>query len=281
MMILRNYKNIDTFLGDTLTELLAHETENTLILGILLHIQKDSSYYKEKYLSAVFEDDKVSAIAVCTPPFKLLLHSNIKIPSEQFRLIAEDVQKRITIPGILTASNHALLFAEIWQKLTGIPFKLGMSERIYKLEKVTFPRNVSGEMRIATLSDLELICKWMLEFHDEAIPNDPLTEFSDFARKKIENGDIFFLEDKEIVSMVSKARPNINGISVNLVYTPTRFRRKGYASALVAMLSQYLLDSGWKYITLFTDLSNPTSNNIYQKVGFKPVCDFQEYYFEK
>ncbi|MDO9577956.1 MAG: GNAT family N-acetyltransferase [Candidatus Cloacimonadales bacterium] len=279
MMELRYYEDINSFLADTRAELLAHETENTLIMSILLHIQKDPSYYKEKYLAAVFEDKKVSAIAVCTPPFKILLYSNIITPSEQIRLIAEDVQKRITIPGILAASEHSLLFAEIWQNLTGISFKLGMSERIYKLEKVTFPRKVSGEMRIATLADLELICKWMLEFHDEAIPNDPLTEFSDFATKKIENSDIFFWEDNEIVSMVSKARPNINGISVNLVYTPANFRRKGYASALVAQLSQKLLDAGWKYITLFTDLSNPTSNSIYQKIGYRPFCDFQEYNF--
>lgn len=68
--------------------------------------------------------------------------------------------------------------------------------------------------------------------------------------------------------------------AVNLVYTPPELRRRGYASACVAALSQLLLDAGWKFCCLFTDMSNPTSNHIYQQIGYTPVCDFNEYIFE-
>jgi predicted GNAT family acetyltransferase len=44
-------------------------------------------------------------------------------------------------------------------------------------------------------------------------------------------------------------------------------------------LSQQLLDAGWEFCALFTDLANPTSNSIYQKVGYQPVADFDEYIF--
>jgi hypothetical protein len=47
----------------------------------------------------------------------------------------------------------------------------------------------------------------------------------------------------------------------------------------VAGVSQYLLDSGRKFCTLFTDLANPTSNHIYQVIGYEPVCDVDEYKF--
>ncbi|GAG73668.1 unnamed protein product, partial [marine sediment metagenome] len=40
-----------------------------------------------------------------------------------------------------------------------------------------------------------------------------------------------------------------------------------------------LLEAGNKYCFLFTDLSNPTSNSIYQKVGYKPVIDENHYKF--
>ncbi len=80
--------------------------------------------------------------------------------------------------------------------------------------------------------------------------------------------------------MAGKSRPTAHGISVGPVYTPPSLRGRGYATALVAELSQHLLDSGYQFTTLFTDLANPTSNSIYQKIGYQPVCDFTEYAFE-
>jgi predicted GNAT family acetyltransferase len=42
-----------------------------------------------------------------------------------------------------------------------------------------------------------------------------------------------------------------------------------------------LLDQGKQFTSLFTDLSNPTSNSIYQKIGYQPVCDFDLYRFSQ
>jgi len=47
----------------------------------------------------------------------------------------------------------------------------------------------------------------------------------------------------------------------------------------VSALSQKLLDSGYERCSLFTDLANPTSNSIYQKIGYRPVGDFDGYFF--
>jgi hypothetical protein len=46
-------------------------------------------------------------------------------------------------------------------------------------------------------------------------------------------------------------------------------------------LSQHILDSGWQRCSLFTDLSNPTSNSIYQQLGYRPVRDFNDYDFSR
>jgi predicted GNAT family acetyltransferase len=67
-----------------------------------------------------------------------------------------------------------------------------------------------------------------------------------------------------------------NGRRVGAVYTPLRHRRRGYATALVASLSQVLLDGGAKACFLFTDLANPVSNSIYAKIGYRPVADIAE-----
>ena len=100
---------------------------------------------------------------------------------------------------------------------------------------------------------------------------------------RIRAGDIFVWESKagEIVSMAQRTRPTVNVITIGLVYTPPELRGRGYASNCVAALSQHLLDSGWSICSLTTDLANPVSNHIYQRMGYRPVCDFNEYRFEQ
>ena len=79
--------------------------------------------------------------------------------------------------------------------------------------------------------------------------------------------------------MARRAGKTPNGITVNLVYTPPSLRRKGYATECVAKLSKLLLDSVSKFCFLFTDLMNPTSNSIYQKIGYRPIIDVDQYEF--
>jgi uncharacterized protein len=64
------------------------------------------------------------------------------------------------------------------------------------------------------------------------------------------------------------------------VYTPPRHRGKGYATSLVAELTGRLLAAGHRRCMLVTDLANPTSNGIYRRIGYLPVCDSADYRFE-
>ena len=82
--------------------------------------------------------------------------------------------------------------------------------------------------------------------------------------------------DGEPMCMAGASGPTATGIRIGVVYTPPERRRRGYASACVAALSQLLLDSGRQRCFLFTDLANPTSNSIYQAIGYQPVGDMAE-----
>ena len=66
-------------------------------------------------------------------------------------------------------------------------------------------------------------------------------------------------------------------VAVNGVYTPPEWRRRGYATACVAELSERLLEQGFEFCVLYTDLENPTSNGIYTRIGYRPVRDFLMY----
>ena len=81
----------------------------------------------------------------------------------------------------------------------------------------------------------------------------------------------------EPVSMASYGGRTPTGIRIGLVYTPPRHRRRGYATSLVAEQSRWLLEQGYRSCFLYTDLSNPTSNAIYERIGYRRVADSTEY----
>ena len=65
------------------------------------------------------------------------------------------------------------------------------------------------------------------------------------------------------------------------MYTPPELRRRGYASALVARLTQHLLDGGRDFCFLYTDLANPTANRIYRNIGYEFVAESADYAFDE
>jgi predicted GNAT family acetyltransferase len=121
--------------------------------------------------------------------------------------------------------------------------------------------------------------EWARAFVAEAIPGDPNVDVRSMVERMIEAQQLLVWENGGLVSMAAATRPTPNGCSISFVYTPTAQRSRGYASACVAELSQRLLDSGKSFCALFTDLANPTSNGIYQRIGYQPGGDFREIRF--
>lgn len=123
----------------------------------------------------------------------------------------------------------------------------------------------------------------MADFEREALPtfeHRSAEACRSAAEHRVREGEIFLWTDaEESVCMAGLARPTRNGVTVNAVYTPPVSRESGFATRLVAHLSQRALDAGRKFCVLYTDLLNPTSNRIYRKIGYRPVCDSRQYVF--
>jgi predicted GNAT family acetyltransferase len=73
--------------------------------------------------------------------------------------------------------------------------------------------------------------------------------------------------------MAGVTRAAAGAVRVGPVYTPPGQRRRGYAGALTVAVSQAARDAGAQQVVLFTDLANPTSNALYQRLGCTPVGD--------
>jgi uncharacterized protein len=86
-------------------------------------------------------------------------------------------------------------------------------------------------------------------------------------------------DDDEVVSLVGAGGATPHGIRIGPVYTPPERRGRGYGSSLTAAAASDQLDRGRRFVFLFTDLANPTSNKIYRAIGYEPVCDVDMWRF--
>ena len=63
-------------------------------------------------------------------------------------------------------------------------------------------------------------------------------------------------------------------VRILIVYTPPEHRGRGYGGAATTVVTRQALDAGRiGDVVLFTDLANPTSNALYQRLGYRPVED--------
>ena len=176
------------------------------------------------------------------------------------------------LPAVMGPEREAKLFARLWASQHGVRARAGMRLRIYQLEEVQpldgFP---GGFCRSAECDDVELVARWIGAFIDEAGP--PMGDPMAMAESKIRERTQYLWVDEEPASMAGWTGGTPNGVRISLVYTPPELRGRGYATACVSRLSAELLARGFKLCFLYTDLSNPTSNSIYQRIGYRPVCD--------
>jgi len=280
-MKLIRYPTAAAFLDAAEPALMQEEAKNNLILGIPQQVAAGREYGAEPpYFLSVHDTHQLVAAAIRTPPYNLILHCHENHLEALDRIAEYLIDEGEKLPGAHGTVEATDAFAEAWTKRTGTTARVFMSQRVYCLRQVTPPANVPGRMRWAEESDVPTLARWFLGFFHEAVPEDPPNDPEESARRFLARGRLAVWDTDGIVSMAGSSRGSKNGATVSAVYTPPEHRGRGYASACVAALSQSMLDAGSSFCTLYTDLSNPTSNKIYQDVGYRPVADFAMIAFE-
>jgi uncharacterized protein len=269
------------FLAEAEPRLLADEARHNLILGIAGTIRDAPDLYPLRSLWLVREDGEVVAAALRTPPYNVILakpRSSAALAALVEAVAAEE------IPGVVGTEPEIHEFAELWSQHNGVPGRVNMRQGVYALDQVELVPNVPGSARVATDDDRELALHWWIAFGDEVLheggPGRQRAEASVDHKLSSPTGGLLLWEDGgEPVSLAGWGGPTPNGIRIGPVYTPPALRGRGYATAVTAELSQRQLDGGRSFCFLYTDLANPTSNAIYERIGYRRVAEAAEVVF--
>ncbi|MGW7252736.1 GNAT family N-acetyltransferase [Streptomyces sp. NPDC054834] len=224
-------------------------------------------------------DGAIRAVLFQTPPHPL----NITpvTAEEADALAALLLALGHAVPGVSAERETAAAFTAAWQRRTGDRGALRQRQRLYRLGDLTVPEPApDGRARVAGTADRELLARWFEEFAD-AVGQRGFQEPGAWADARIATGGITLWEtpDGAPVAMAG-VTPEVAGqVRVAPVYTPAHLRGRGYAGAATAEVSRVALEAGTE-VLLFTDLANPTSNGLYQRIGYRPVADFAVYGFE-
>jgi predicted GNAT family acetyltransferase len=280
-MEIRTYTDAGTFLRNTQAELESSEAANSLMLGVCERLVRHPERFTEApCLKTVRDENDLVLAAMMTPPHNLVVYGHQGDLDVGAKSLVKDLLRgRRHVPGVLGPSEIATRVAKSWAENAGSECRLRGRQRVYELREVKAAVPERGRLVQATVNDVELVAEWRYAFHREIFGEADRQESARNARARIADGDVYLWVEGQPVSMAMKTRPTRNGISVSLVYTPPRLRRQGYATACVGELSRTLLASGWAFCALFADVSNVAANRVYQRIGYRPVCDYDEYVF--
>jgi predicted GNAT family acetyltransferase len=237
--------------------------------------------HPNQFASVRGDGGELVAVALRTPPHSLMC---TRLPGPTASLATELIDAWLAhdpdLPGVGAEPETAQAIAAAWARHTGGESRLEVRMAMHAARIITDPpRPAAGRLRVAAVDDREVLVRWWRAFYAEAEPLHPDDAQSAVAAR-YEDGALQVWEDRgEPVSLIC-ARLTGNGYGwIGPVYTPPELRRRGYAGAGVAAASRRLLDAGAPRCMLFTDLANPTSNKIYEEVGYRRFADWEDHRF--
>jgi RimJ/RimL family protein N-acetyltransferase len=216
-------------------------------------------------------DGEITAALLHTPPYPVLL---TPLPAHTAEALAGLLAARgRRLPGVNAEQAAAAAFAAAWGKLTGASAQVARRSRLFRLAELVLPAPFPpGAPRVATAADRDLLESWLVTFGEEIadVQRDPAEAVAD----RLSHGGLTLWEvGGTAVSLAGINRPAAGVVRVGPVFTPREHRRRGYGGAVTSAVSQAALGAGADEIVLFTDLANPTSNALYQRLGFRAVND--------
>jgi predicted GNAT family acetyltransferase len=277
-MEVRHFADAQAALDQVAAPLAAAGAEGELSLGLLRRlVDTPDAFGSEVTMIAGERSGRPEAFVLMTGDHPALVAGFAEPAEIRFGdLVSAMLETGRRPTGVNGARHVSEPFAQAWRDLAGAQVAVRRDLQAFELRVVRPPAAPPGAFRSASAADTDLLERWTIAFAEDIGESISPQEASDTVARMLPHDDLAVWErDGEAVSMAAVVRRTPWSSSVAYVYTPPPLRRRGYASAVVAELSQRELDAGQSWCSLFTDAANPTSNHIYTEIGYEPRCDFR------
>jgi predicted GNAT family acetyltransferase len=245
------------------------------VLGLLMRVPEASD--GPPVLLTVGRGDELTGVLVGTPPREVIVSG---LPADCAGEVAEVLARtHPRLPGAVGPRHETEMFAKSWSECTGAVTQERLAQRAFTLHRLTPPTGVPGAARRADSRDIELLARWRTDFANEAAGG---LRGHHSARQQAANSlaagnaALLWEIDAQPMAWASATAPVAGMSRIGPVYTLPPHRGHGYGSAVTAAATTWSLETGAKHVVLHTDLSNPISNAIYPRIGFRPVYDAVE-----
>lgn len=254
----------------------ADAVRNTVLLSVLASLVSlgPTAFGPQPPLFGWYAEDSarrtIRAAVLQTPPHALLITT---LPGRSAAQLAGAVAARgIALPGVNGAEKDVTEFARAWHEVTGVLGEIRQRQRLYKLGELVRPDPPpDGAARVAATADTtlarELYAAFAADVGQDAAPERLIAD-------RVRAGQLMLWEvDGEPVSMAGVSAAFEGVARIGPVYTPPRWRGRGYGGAVTAAIGELAIGRGATSVVLFTDLANPQSNSLYQKLGYQAIED--------
>jgi len=278
-MIVERLNDASLFLAEAEPWLLEDEARHNLILGLAHTIESTPDAYPEHSLWLVRRDGEVLGAALRTPPYNLVVARPRR--DAALEALAERIDDEL--PGVIGAVPEVDAFARAWCTHRAVTARVLFEQGIFVLRQVAAPPRAPGRYRDATMQDVALLLEWHDAFTREALGESLSAEHHlRQVHSRLESphaGFGLWEHEGRVVALCGFGGPTPHGIRIGPVYTPPAHRGHGYATSLTAEVSSRLLADGRRFCFLYTDLANPTSNAIYERIGYVRICESRQVAF--
>lgn len=256
----------------------AHEPFSANVIAVVAERTIDGAQQAtptDRWILVADDDGTVIGAGMANSPYNLFL---ARLPAGAATLLADRLHlDGFDLPGVTGERETAREFADRWQALRSLTHVVQISHCVYRLDELTPPIDLAGAARGARVDEVPLIAVWLDAFHDEALPHDPRVDALEQAAERIGGAEVWvWAIDDEPVAMTACSRPAAGVARIGPVYTPPALRGHGYAAGATAAATQHALAGGAAHVMLYADRSNPISNALYRRLGFRPDHDAED-----
>jgi GNAT superfamily N-acetyltransferase len=263
---------VEEFLSVAGEFLRAERARNTVMLTVAETLLANPAVYGSPLFGWLPGDSGLSGAFMRTGTFPAVL--TVMADADAASLAGELAGLAPDLAGLNAPEDTAWAFARVWQQRTGRAAAVGRRSRLFRLEELTWPSpRPDGAPRLATAADGDLLSAWLNAFDGDVGETNRHGQ-GPVIEDRLSYGGFTLWEAGGIpVSLAAVTRATAGMVRVGPVYTPPEHRARGYAGAATSAVSQAALDAGIAEVLLYTDLANPTSNALYQRLGYRPVED--------